>query len=795
MNYEYKIYKEYENIKKEEDLINDNKKLALIFEWYVCVCLTKEYDNQFYHYKDIPLDFIEDNNLSKRDTGIDLCNLKDTIVQCKLRKDNLTLTECSTFFASQNAVNYETRKSYVRWDNLIIARNDDSKLSEYMKERLDMFKFIDITYNKLEMINFCENLLINPPIIKEQYIDIEQREYQEECKTIIQTTNHKNIYISIPTGTGKTYIAISAFLPNEKYIFLVPRIILLEQTYDEIKSKFKYFQEDDIQMIGDGNNIYNKNKKITLCVYNSIDIVLEHIDDYNRIFIDEAHNILKPLIYQDEDDINSENTNDTDDVDTDDTNEDFTYIKKIQNLSKKNNNVYFSATLDNPNDSNSVYYKKDIRDMIEQGYICDYDIRIPVFQNINYYLQVSNYLISNFRNVIIYVNSRKDGLEFKNIMNKIKPKCSNYIDYKTTKAQRKSIIKLYNDDKLPFLINVRVLTEGFDSRITQSVCLLHIPSNHNNCIQIVGRALRKHPNKSIAHIIAPMTINEEHYKTRKLINMLAQNDRRIMTSLKNKKQGGYINVEVIEEEKEEITEDKDEEIYNIIEQIYEKVYDSLLKYTNEEDIWNIKYEILKEYNKKPTQNVEYKNIKIGQWYNNQKTNYKKNKLSEEQITKLLSLEYFKEWTEEDKKEELSWDEKFMILQEYCDKNKTFPTQNVEYKNIKIGEWYHTQKRNYTKNKLSEEQITKLLSLEYFKEWTEDYKPKNKEELSWDEKFMILQEYCDKNKTYPKQNVEYKNIKIGIWYHTQKTNYKKNKLSEEQITKLLSLEYFKEWTKI
>ena len=61
--------------------------------------------------------------------------------------------------------------------------------------------------------------------------------------------------------------------------------------------------------------------------------------------------------------------------------------------------------------------------------------------------------------------------------------------------------------------------------------------------------------------------------------------------------------------------------------------------------------------------------------------------------------------------------------------------------------------------------------------------------------MILQEYCDKNKTFPTKNVEYKNIKIGGWYDNQKTNYKKNKLSEEQITKLLSLEYFKEWTKI
>jgi hypothetical protein len=40
--------------------------------------------------------------MSRRDTGIDLCNLEDTIVQCKLRNNSLSWTDCATFFGSQN---------------------------------------------------------------------------------------------------------------------------------------------------------------------------------------------------------------------------------------------------------------------------------------------------------------------------------------------------------------------------------------------------------------------------------------------------------------------------------------------------------------------------------------------------------------------------------------------------------------------------------------------------------------------------------------------------------------------
>lgn len=98
------IFEKYTDLKnsgkKVEDF--DNNDLWKIFEYYSCIQLSKEYKRNFYEYDDIDPDFKEKNQMTRDDTGIDCCDLIDTIVQCKLRKDTLTWKECSTFFGSQN---------------------------------------------------------------------------------------------------------------------------------------------------------------------------------------------------------------------------------------------------------------------------------------------------------------------------------------------------------------------------------------------------------------------------------------------------------------------------------------------------------------------------------------------------------------------------------------------------------------------------------------------------------------------------------------------------------------------
>ena len=152
-SYNYRIKSEYDLLKNsntDEEIINNNLLISKIFEYYSAVKLMKEKNSNFYVYQDIPSDFKEKNNMSSNDIGIDLCNLKDTVVQCKLRKNALTWTDCATFFSLQNRFNPELNKTVIQWDNMIICRNTDSVLSNNLKFHKN--RFTDYSISKNDML-------------------------------------------------------------------------------------------------------------------------------------------------------------------------------------------------------------------------------------------------------------------------------------------------------------------------------------------------------------------------------------------------------------------------------------------------------------------------------------------------------------------------------------------------------------------------------------------------------------------------------------------------------------------
>ena len=57
----------------------------------------------------------------------------------------------------------ETKKTIIRWENLIISRNSESKLSENLQFNKDNDRFEDITFEKKEILDYCQYLLENPP--------------------------------------------------------------------------------------------------------------------------------------------------------------------------------------------------------------------------------------------------------------------------------------------------------------------------------------------------------------------------------------------------------------------------------------------------------------------------------------------------------------------------------------------------------------------------------------------------------------------------------------------------------
>jgi hypothetical protein len=776
--YIYERYKDLINSGKNKETL-DNNDMWKIFEWYTCIMLSKQYNKTFYEYDDIHSDFKETNRMSRTDTGIDCCDLENTIVQCKLRNEYLNWGDCSTFFASQNIYNKELKQSVIRWPNLIISRNKECKLSDHLMEHYD--RFIDNTYMRNDLISYCDNLLENPPKypkIKDN--DFVLRTYQEEAINIIKD-NKKNVTISLPTGTGKNIVIIYSIEENKKFLILVPRIILMEQLKEEI-IRHKPELKNTIQCIGDNNNDYNTKKNICICVYNSVGVIEKYFNTFEKIFVDEAHHIDKPQLYAEiEDENNNELESDNEDEQSD-NDEDMeqivttNYNKIIKDLTKYNNNVYLSATIDCNNDF--IYYKKDIRDMIEMKYLCDYTIHVPIFSNDPTNKNICVHLVNNYRNHIIYCNSRKEGKAINNIMNSIMKGCSEYIDCMTSKSKRDSIIKKYKNGDIPFLVNVRILVEGFDAPITKGICFMHLPSSKTTLIQIIGRALRLHKLKTIANIILPFSSDEDSNNINNFLQVMAKNDKRIMQSYMNKKEGGYISIDNVQSNNMEIEANE-----NCILR-YEMIYSSMGSLMNGPEVWIKKLADVKAFidktGKRPSEkNKDDKNIrKLGKWITHQQEYY-----ANKQFT-FTNQNIVKEWEtfiNDTKYKELllsledRWFSNMEKVKKYIDANGIRPHEKHKDENIRcIGVWLRNQIKYY-KNNMKAMKNDKYK--EAWKEFVNDEKY-NKHFISHEDNWFIylekVKKYLDDNNKRPSSSDNNDEIKfLGSWIVRQIKNYSKN----------------------
>ena len=828
------IYERYSDLKKSNKTEFDNNNLWKIFEYYCCIKLSEEYNKIFYEYDDIDPTFKELNKMTRNDTGIDLCDLENTIVQCKLRKNNLTWKDCATFFGSQNIFNIELNKTVIRWEQLIIARNSECILSQNLLERKELF--VDKSYIKQELISFCENLMLNPPIYPVINTDIKLRDYQIEAITII-TENKKNVIINLPTGTGKNTIIINSFLAKKKYLILVPRIILMDQLKDEI-IKHNPSLKSKLQLIGDANNEFKENKLITICVFNSVSIIENYANTFEKIYIDEAHHINKPYIYCYDDDEKEEeyiinindkkeedeviNTNDnnindyTDEEDddgvinTDDNNineytddeytddeyiedeqddiEDElkdvkTYTQIIKSFVQYNNNVYLSATIDKID--NFEYYSKDIRDMIELKYLCDYTIHIPIFSNDPDNKKICEHLLKNYKNIIIYCNSQKEGKQINELMNKLQLNSSDYIDCKTPKKKRNIIIDKYKKGQISFLVNVRILVEGFDAPVTSGVMFLHMPTSKTTLIQIIGRCLRLHPTKNIANIILPFSSNDDEKNIGAFLKVIAKNDSRIKKSFQNKTLGGYISIDV---ENDDVLSEDIEFRYNI-------VYSSLGVLQNGEGIFLTKLDELKRYidihNELPNRQNKY-NKQLSWWISTQKKNYKnkiyimKNEEIYNKWTDFINNPKYMKYFQSNKN---IWNYTLKLVIEYIDHNGAKPNQRSDDINIhKLAIWLILQKRNYkNKNKIMKNE-------EIYNKWTNfinnpQYRMcVRSNKVRWYDTLKEVLDYIDRTNERPIQHNK-STTRLGAWISQQTMNYK----NKTNIMK--NKEIYNKWTEI
>jgi hypothetical protein len=198
--------------------------------------------------------------------------------------------------------------------------------------------------------------------------------------------------------------------------------------------------------------------------------------------------------------------------------------------------------------------------------------------------------------------------------------------------------------------------------------------------------------------------------------------------------------------------------------------------------WENSYEAVCKYQKEhgnlkiPAKYVSEDGYRIGRWIRHQREMYP-DRLSEERKRRLDSIGMV--WKVED-----TWDAKFRLVEEfYKIHGHTKIAGDTVVDGVWIGRWLSEQMARLngtskTKKKLSKEQVEKLESVGIRKDVS-------RAEVAWEEQYQEAKKYYEicGNLEIKKGTKATNGKDLGIWIATQRRNYQKGNLKEEQVKRL------------
>jgi hypothetical protein len=198
---------------------------------------------------------------------------------------------------------------------------------------------------------------------------------------------------------------------------------------------------------------------------------------------------------------------------------------------------------------------------------------------------------------------------------------------------------------------------------------------------------------------------------------------------------------------------------------WEKSYEAVCKYQKEHG--NLKI---------PAHYVSEDGCKIGRWIRHQRNLYPE-KLSEERKQKLEAIGMV--WKVED-----AWEVKFQLVEDfYREYGHTKIPGDYVVEGVWLGRWLSEQITRLSgsskvKKKLTEEQVKMLESVGIRKDIS-------RADIAWEEQYQEAKKYYKTCKALEiKKGIKASNGKdLGIWIATQKRNYQKGNLKEEQVKRL------------
>ena len=328
---------------------------------------------------------------SLKDIGIDIIQIDIDghiiFVQCKNYSNSLTIEDLAGF--SWMMAQHHQNQGIVYYSTDKISRNIKATLVT------DRIKFI---YKPVLLPKIKIKIKLISKIKLYDYQDNIVKLYNKYYKT-----NDKAV-LSMPCGTGKTLVSCYISKEYDLVIFISPLKQFAEQNIDRYKEydpnrHYELIDSDGIRDFDEIKNIIKKHKKVMLSVtYKSCDIITQLRDALVNPFIivDEFHNLSSKNIYGaiNEDVKDCENNEEEDTVNSEEDIEDIDKKKDPLNqlINSNYKMLYMSATpriyeLEDNNDCDiedilgKVVYKMDFKTAIENKYITDYNIYLPIMED------------------------------------------------------------------------------------------------------------------------------------------------------------------------------------------------------------------------------------------------------------------------------------------------------------------------------------------------------------------------------------------------------------------------------
>ena len=660
------------------------------FEMFVADRLTGADTRAFLLWEDVDATTKEACGLTKADAGVDVTDGATTLVQCKLRSRNLTWRECSTFFAS--AVSFTNGAYSVPWRSLLLARNSCSTLSRTLAE-LGASRPFDLPIPLSEFRAYAEECLDahNAGLAhheEQSPAPIELRDFQREAIALCTKETERAAYIVLPTGCGKSLImARVAASADHRVLILVPLIVLCDQIM-EVLATFAAAPTAAVA-VGGGRDRATASDidsaRVVVCVYNSAYKL--DFTKFRRILIDEAHFVRAPMIYADLVAESDSNGTESDSSDSAGVGRDgYAAVRAAATLASAR---LFSATLDAPEGSEKC--TRTLREMIDAGYLCDYQLNVPVFDVGATSSDLARFLVRNYRSMLIFCSTRAEGLAFCSAMNEIGP-CARYLDCDTPRLERREVLDAFKTGLLAFVVNVRVLSVGFDAPITRGVCFVNMPASKTHIIQVIGRCLRLHPDKRIAQVVLPLVsgAHDEDKRARDFMRVLAQNDARLTQALRARG-GGHVSMRRVESADEDTDASS-----SAADLLYTAVYDSMGAAIT--DAWSIRFDEMLAYYAEHGALPHARAPGLGSWISTQR--YKRFTMNIAQKEQLDALPF---WTWDPLEE--AWNSRLAELVLYFTEHGVTP---LAVEPSGLGRWVRNQRATrYTMDATHKEKLEAL----------------------------------------------------------------------------------------